>query len=127
MKLFYLPDTKAIVAKYNNKFVSLPNGEEIKVSKKLIPCLAFLKECKSSQWNPVPDDSDSFYKFFNKYSKYEDVKPREIIKIHKVELAVTWCINEVGESFFKLHGNLPVYVLNGIANVLLKEYYEKVS
>lgn len=46
MKLFYLPDTKAIVAKYNNKFVSLPNAIEIDKPAKLIPCQPFLKESK---------------------------------------------------------------------------------
>lgn len=61
MKLFYLPDTKAIVAKYNNKFVSLPNGEEIDKPAKLIPCQPFLKE---SKWN----DDDAFYAHLNKYN-----------------------------------------------------------
>lgn len=61
MKLFYLPDTRAIVAKYNNKFVSLPNAIEIDKPAKLIPCQPFLKESKTSKWNDIPDDDDAFY------------------------------------------------------------------
>lgn len=128
MKLFYLPDTKAIVAKYNNKFVSLPNAEEIDKPAKLIPCQPFLKESKTSKWNDIPDDTDAFYAHLNKYNNLStsDRRPR-VIKVHKVELAIIYTTNEVGEPWFQLSGNVPHYVLNGIANVLKEEYYDSIK
>lgn len=126
MKLFYLPDTKAIVAKYNNKFVSLPNAIEIDKPAKLIPCQPFLKESKTSKWNDIPDDA--FYAHLNKYNdlKTSDRRPR-VIKVHKIELTVTYTTNEVGEHCFQLSGNVPHYVLNGIANILKEEYYDSIK
>lgn len=120
MKLFYLPDTKAIVAKYNNKFVSLPNAIEIDKPAKLIPCQPFLKE---SKWNDIPDDAH-----LNKYNdlKTSDRRPR-VIKVHKIRMAVIYTTNEVGEPWFQLSGNVPHYVLNGIANVLKEEYYDSIK
>lgn len=126
MKLFYLPDTKAIIAKYNNKFVSLPNAIEIDKPAKLIPCQPFLKESKTSKWNSIPDDTDTFYAHLNKYNdlKTSDRRPR-VIKVHKVRMAITYTTNEVGG--FQLSGNVPHYVLNGIANVLKEEYYDSIK
>lgn len=128
MKLFYLPDTKAIVAKYNNKFVSLPNGEEIDKPAKLIPCQPFLKESKTSKWNDIPDDTDAFYAHLDKYHLLGlPYRRPSRIKVHKIELAVTYTTNEVGEPWFQLSGNVPHYVLNGIANVLKEEYYDSIK
>lgn len=128
MKLFYLPNTKAIIAKYNNKFVSLPNAIEIDKPAKLIPCQPFLKESKTSKWNSIPDDTDTFYAHLNKYNdlKTSDRRPR-VIKVHKVRMAITYTTNEVGEPWFQLSGNVPHYVLNGIANVLKEEYYDSIK
>lgn len=127
MKLFYLPDTKAIVAKYNNKFVSLPNAIEIDKPAKFIPCQPFLKEYKTSKWNDIPDDTDAFYAHLNKYNdlKTSDRRPR-VIKVHKIRMAVIYTTNE-GEPWFQLSGNVPHYVLNGIANVLKEEYYDSIK
>lgn len=128
MKLFYLPDTKAIIAKYNNKFVSLPNAIEIDKPAKLIPCQPFLKGSKTSKWNSIPDDTDTFYAHLNKYNdlKTSDRRPR-VIKVHKVRMAITYATNEMGEPWFQLSGNVPHYVLNGIANVLKEEYYDSIK
>nr|DAJ71603.1 MAG TPA: hypothetical protein [Caudoviricetes sp.] len=132
MKLFYLPDTKAIVAKYNNKFVSLPNAEEIEKPAKLIPCQPFLKERKTSKWFDVPEshnpDIDGFYIHLDKYhlAGLPNRRPSKI-KIHKIELDVTYTTNEVGEPWFQLSGKVPHYVLNGIANVLKEEYYDSIK
>ena len=111
MKLFYLPDTKAI---------------EIDKPAKLIPCQPFLKESKTSKWNDIPDDA--FYAHLNKYNdlKTSDRRPR-VIKVHKVRMAVIYTTNEVGEPWFQLSGNVPHYVLNGIANVLKEEYYDSIK
>ena len=126
MKLFYLPDTKAIIAKYNNKFVSLSNAIEIDKPAKLIPCQPFLKESKTSKWNSIP--ADTFYAHLNKYNdlKTSDRRPR-VIKVHKVRMAITYTTNEVGEPWFQLSGNVPHYVLNGIANFLKEEYYDSIK
>jgi len=128
MKLFYLPDTKAIVAKYNNKFVSLPNAEEIEKPAKLIPCQPFLKESKTSKWNDIPDDDDAFYAHLRHYNAAcpSNWRP-SIIKVHKIVLTIIYTTNEVGEPWFQLSGNVPHYVLNGIANVLKEEYYDSIK
>lgn len=132
MKLFYLPDTKAIVAKHNGKFVLLPNVEEIDKPAKLIPCLPFLKELKTSKWFDVPEshnpDIDGFYIHLDKYhlAGLPNRRPSKI-KIHKIELDVTYTTNEVGEHLFQLSGKVPHYVLNGIANVLKEEYYDSIK
>ena len=128
MKLFYLPDTKAIVAKYNNKFVSLPNAEEIEQPDKLITCQPFLKETKTYKWNAIPDDDHAIYTHLNKYNniKTSDRRPR-VIKVLKIRMAVIYTTNEVGEPWFQLSGNVPHYVLNGIANVLKEEYYDSIK
>lgn len=127
MRLFYLPATKAIIAKYNNKFVSLPNAIEIAKPEQLVPCQPFLKEFKDSKWNDMPDDTDAFYAHLNNYTlDKSDRRPRRI-RVHKIELIVTYTTNEVGEPWFQLTGKLPHYVLNGIANVLKEEYYDSIK
>lgn len=103
----------------------MPNAIEIDKPAKLIPCQPFLKESKTSKWNDIPD---AFYVHLNKYNdlKTSDRRPR-VIKVHKIELAITYTTNEVGEPWFQLSGNVPHYVLNGIANVLKEEYYDSIK
>lgn len=127
MRLFYLPTTKAIIAKYNNKFVSLPNAIEIAKPEQLIPCQPFLNEYKNSKWNDIPDDASAFYAHLRKYTdSLADLRPKRI-KVHKIELIVSYITNEVGEPWFQLSGKVPHYVLNGIANVLKEEYYDSIK
>lgn len=122
MKLFYVPSNKSIIAKSKGKFYSLPNAEEISKPETIIPCQPFLKENKSSNWCEIPDDV--FYEFLNQFNDLstKDRRPK-VIKIHKIRMAVIYTINEVGEPWFQLYGNVPHYVLNGIANILKEEFY----
>lgn len=126
MKLFYSPATKAVIAKYNNKFVLLPNVKRVDKPKKFIPYQPFLKECKNSKWYDIPDDA--FCAYLNKYNNLNPSDERPcIVKIHKIEVTITYTTNEVGKSLFKLSGKVPHYVLNGIANVLKEEYYDSIK
>lgn len=122
MKLFYVPSNKSIIAKSKGKFYLLPNVEEISKPETIVPCQPFLKDYKTSNWCEIPDDT--FYAFLNQFNdlSIEDRRPR-VIKIHKIRMAVIYTINEVGEPWFQLCGNVPHYVLNGIANLLKEEYY----
>lgn len=126
MKLFYNPSNKSIIAQSKGKFYSLPNAEEISKPETIVPCQPFSKESKTSKWNDIPDDA--FYAHLNKYNdlKTSDRRPR-VIKVHKIRMAVIYTINEVGEPWFQLCGNVPHYVLNGIANMLKEEYYDSIK
>lgn len=124
MKLFYVPSNKSIIAKSKDKFYSLPNVTEIEKPETIIPCQPFLKDYKTSDWQDMPDDTDTFYAFLNQFNDLiiRDRRPR-VIKIHKIRMTVIYTTNEVGEPWFQLCGNVPHYVLNGIANMLKAEYY----
>lgn len=128
MKLFYVPSNKSIIAKSKGKFYSLPNIAEIEKPETIIPCQPFLKENKSSNWCDMPDDTDAFYAFLNQFNDLstKDRRPR-VIKIHKIRMAVIYTTNEVGEPWFQLCGNVPHYVLDGIANILKEEFYNSVE
>ena len=96
IKLRYIKATNTVVAKVKGHYYLLPSLKEIPKPKEYLPCADFTKEIQFSDWSPVPNP---------------DILFRPLVK------GIDIGIQARGDRY-RLFAHLPVYVLNGIQNIL---------
>ena len=100
IKLRYIKATNTIVAKVKGKYYLLPNLKEIPKPETYLPCADFTKEIQYSDWNPIPNP---------------DVIFRPLVKDINIGI-------QAKEDRYRLFAHLPKYVLNGIQNIIYKDF-----
>lgn len=121
LRLFYVPNTKAIVAKVKEKFYQLPICAPIEMPIELMPCQPFVE--KESTSKPHEISNTQCYEWINDLSvntpNNNDIEGI-YIRVGKPQmiLRVNYSKNDNGKDVLKISGNLPIYVLNGVAKLL---------
>lgn len=120
LRLFYVPNNKAIVAKVKEKFYQLPICTPIEKPIELMPCQPFVE--KESTSNPYEIINTQSHEWINKLSVKTSNNDIEGIYIRvgkpQMILRVNYSKNDEGIDVLTVSGNLPLYVLNGVAKLL---------
>lgn len=120
LRLFYIPNAQNIVAKVGQEFYQLPNCTLIEKPIKLIPCQPFVEQVSTSK--PYEIINTQSYEWINELSVKVSNNDTEGIYIRagkpRMILKVNYSKNDEGIDVLTVSGNLPIYVLNGVAKLL---------
>ena len=120
LKLFYVPHNRTIVAKVKEKFYQLPICTPIEKPIELMPCQPFVEQVSTSK--PYEIINTQSYEWINELSVKVSNNDTEGIYIRagkpRMILKVNYSKNDEGIDVLTVSGNLPIYVLNGVAKLL---------
>jgi hypothetical protein len=119
LKLFYIPNTKAIVARVKGEFYQLPNCNLIEKPIKFYPCQPFVEQASTSE--PYEIINAQSYEWINELSIKTSNNDTEVyIRAGKPQmiLRVNYSKNGDNKDILTISGSLPLYVLNGVAKLL---------
>lgn len=120
LKLFYIPNTKTIVARVRGEFYQLPNCTLIEKPIEFYPCQPFIEQVSTSK--PYEIINTQSYEWINELSVKTSNNDIEGIYIRagkpRMILKVNYSKNDEGIDILTVSGNLPIYVLNGVAKLL---------
>ena len=86
--------------KVKGKYYLLPSLKEIPKPKEYLPCADFTKEIQYSDWNSISNPDNLF---------------RPLVKDINIGI-------QAKEDRYRLFAHLPKYVLNGIQNIIYKDF-----
>lgn len=120
LKLFYIPDTQAIVARVKGEFYHLPDCTPMNKPLRFIPCHPFTEKEYMSDTYDITDTR--CYEWIHSLSVSDITPDAAGIYIRagrpRMILRVDYSKNDKGKDALTVSGHLPGYVLNGVARLL---------